>query len=62
MGVNMLEQSPVMTGRFLVQHTCRDCDVEILRIWTTQCVDLRLECQNCAQQGARIRVDADSCR
>jgi hypothetical protein len=57
-GVNMLEPSPVITGRFLVQHTCRHCNVEILRIWTAQCVDLRLQCQNCAKQGSRIRVDA----
>jgi hypothetical protein len=58
MGVNMLEQSPVITGRFLVQHTCRHCDVEILRIWTTQCVDLRLQCLICAKQDSPIRVDA----
>jgi ribosomal protein L44E len=58
MGVNMLERSPVMTGRFLLQHTCRDCNVEILRIWTTQCVDLRLQCESCAKRDSRIPMSS----
>jgi hypothetical protein len=55
MGVKVVD-GVAESGRVLIQHTCRDCEVEILRVWTSQVVDLRLQCHDCAAWPATSRT------